>query len=56
MLAKLMAVIGAGGLNGHTMGAVPLAFRIVSDKTGHPIVFEPEGGNTGDNKDAVPDS
>ena len=52
-LAKLMAAIGGDGINGDTMGAVPLAFRIASDKTGHPIVFEPEGGDTGDTDPAI---
>lgn len=52
-IAKLMASIGADGINGDTMDAVPLAFRTASDKTGHPIVFEPEGGNGGDSDPAI---
>ena len=52
-LAELMAEIGADGINGDTMDQVPLAFRIASDKTGHPIVFEPEGGNSGENDAAI---
>ena len=41
--AKLLAEVGADGVNGDTLGEVPLAFRTASDKTGHPLVFEPEG-------------
>jgi formylglycine-generating enzyme required for sulfatase activity len=41
--AGLMAEIGADGVNGDTMGGVPRAFREASDKTGHPVIFEPEG-------------
>jgi formylglycine-generating enzyme required for sulfatase activity len=42
--AQAMAEIGADGLNGDTLGGVPRAFRVASDKTGHPIALEPEGG------------
>jgi len=42
--AKLMAEIGADGINGDTMEGIPRAFRAASDKTGHPIALEPEGG------------
>ncbi|HEV2136730.1 MAG TPA: SUMF1/EgtB/PvdO family nonheme iron enzyme [Terracidiphilus sp.] len=52
-IAKLMADIGADGINGDTMDAVPLAFRTASDKSAHPIVFEPEGGDTGDTDPAI---
>jgi formylglycine-generating enzyme required for sulfatase activity len=52
-LAKLMADIGADGINGDTMSAVPLAFRTASDKTGHPIAFEPEGGDGGESDPAI---
>ena len=38
-VAKLMAEIGADGINGDTMDAVPLAFRSASDQTGHPIAL-----------------
>ena len=41
--AKLMAEIGADGINGDTMNGMPKAFRDASDKTGRPLVFEPEG-------------
>jgi len=41
--AQAMAEIGADGLNGDTLGGVPHAFRVASDKTGHPIALEPEG-------------
>ncbi|MGC1450103.1 MAG: formylglycine-generating enzyme family protein [Candidatus Sulfotelmatobacter sp.] len=43
-IASLMAEIGADGINGDTQDGVPLAFSIAADKTGHPLVFEPEGG------------
>ncbi len=41
-VAKLMAEIGADGVNGDTFHGVPLAYRVASDKTGHPISFQPE--------------
>jgi gamma-glutamyl hercynylcysteine S-oxide synthase len=41
--AKIMAEIGADGVNGDTLTGVPKAFRDASDQTGHPLVFEPEG-------------
>jgi gamma-glutamyl hercynylcysteine S-oxide synthase len=47
-VARLMAAIGADGINGDTMSSIPLVFRTASDRTGHPIVFEPEGGDAGD--------
>ena len=52
-VAKLMAEIGADGINGDTMDAVPLAFRSASDQTGHPIAFEPEGGDSGEDDPAI---
>ncbi len=42
--AKAMAEIGADGINGDTLDGVPHSFRTASDRTGHPIVLEPEGG------------
>ena len=42
-IAALMAEIGADGINGDTQDGVPLAFSLAADKTGHPLVFEPEG-------------
>ena len=42
--AQAMAEIGADGLNGDTLDGVPRAFRLASDRTGHPIALEPEGG------------
>ena len=42
-IAKLMADIGADGVNGDTFSGVPQSYRAASDKTGHPLVFEPEG-------------
>jgi iron(II)-dependent oxidoreductase len=41
--AKLLAEVGADGVNGDTMNGFPRAFREASDKTGHPLVLEPEG-------------
>ena len=41
--AKLLAEVGADGVNGDTMNGFPRAFRDASDKTGHPLVLEPEG-------------
>jgi len=44
-LAEELAQVGADGINGDTMGAVPREYRIASDKTGHPLAFEPEALN-----------
>ncbi|HUI44063.1 MAG TPA: SUMF1/EgtB/PvdO family nonheme iron enzyme [Terriglobia bacterium] len=52
VLARLMAEIGADGVNGDTMDSVPFAFRAASDANGHPLALEPEGGATG-NADAA---
>ncbi len=41
---QAMAEIGADGINGDTLDGVPRAFRDASDRTGHPIALEPEGG------------
>jgi formylglycine-generating enzyme required for sulfatase activity len=41
--ARLLAEVGADGVNGDTLDELPLAFRQASDATGHPLVFEPEG-------------
>jgi gamma-glutamyl hercynylcysteine S-oxide synthase len=43
-IASLMAEVGADGVNGDTQDGVPLAYSLAADKTGHPLVFEPEGG------------
>jgi formylglycine-generating enzyme required for sulfatase activity len=43
-IAKLMAEVGADGINGDTQDGVPLAFSTAADKIGHPLAFEPEGG------------
>ena len=40
--AKLMAEIGADGVNGDTFAGVPLDYRTASDATGHPVALEPE--------------
>lgn len=43
-IAKLMAEVGADGVNGDTQDGVPLAFIEAAERIGHPLVFEPEGG------------
>jgi len=40
--AKLLAEVGADGINGDTLRGFPRAFRTASDATGHPLVLEPE--------------
>lgn len=40
--AKLMAEIGADGINGDTLRGIPRAFRTASDAVGHPLALEPE--------------
>ena len=42
-IAEMMKEIGADGINGDTQDGVPLAFSLAADKSGHPLVFEPEG-------------
>ena len=42
--ARLLAEVGADGVNGDTLDGLPRAFRTASDQTGHPLVLEPEGG------------
>jgi formylglycine-generating enzyme required for sulfatase activity len=46
--ARLMAEIGADGVNGDTFDGMPRAYRTASDQTGHPVVFEPEGSPRAD--------
>jgi len=41
-LAEELTAVGADGVNGDTMIAIPRQFRLASDKTGHPLAFEPE--------------
>jgi gamma-glutamyl hercynylcysteine S-oxide synthase len=41
-VAKLMAKIGADGVNGDTLRGIPRAFRTASDAVGHPLALEPE--------------
>ena len=40
--ARLLAEVGADGVNGDTLSAFPRAFRTASDGTGHPLALEPE--------------
>ena len=42
LTAKLMAEIGADGINGDTLRGIPRAFRTASDGIGHPLALEPE--------------
>jgi formylglycine-generating enzyme required for sulfatase activity len=46
--AQLMAEIGVDGVNGDTFSGLPRAYRTASDKSGHPVVFEPEGAPSAD--------
>lgn len=46
--AETAAEIGVDGLFGDTFDGVPQAFRVASDRTGHPVVFEPEGSPSSD--------
>ena len=41
--AKLMAEIGADGVNGDTFNGLPRAYRAAFDATGHAVALEPEG-------------
>jgi len=43
-IAKLMAEIGADGINGDTQDGVPRAFVEAAEKSGHALAFQPEGG------------
>src|SRR5665648_1052230 len=47
-IATLMAEIGADGINGDTQDGVAQAYIQASEKIGHPLVFQPEGGTTYD--------
>jgi formylglycine-generating enzyme required for sulfatase activity len=42
-IAELMKEVGCDGVFGDQEGGVPLAFSLAADRTGHPLVFEPEG-------------
>ncbi len=42
-LTRLMAEIGADGMNGDTQDGVPLAFSQAAEANGHPLAFQPEG-------------
>jgi formylglycine-generating enzyme required for sulfatase activity len=42
VVAKLMAEIGADGINGDTLRGIPRAFLTASDALGHPLALEPE--------------
>jgi formylglycine-generating enzyme required for sulfatase activity len=41
-LAEQLAAVGADGVNGDTMVAVPRSFRDAAVQAGHPLAFEPE--------------
>ncbi len=40
---RLMAAIGADGVNGDTLAELPLNFRDAAERMGHPLGLEPEG-------------
>lgn len=40
--AKLLAEVGADGVNGDTLRGLPLAFKTAADRAGHPLALEPE--------------
>jgi len=40
--AKLLAEIGADGINGDTFAGLPRTYRMASDEIGHPLVLQPE--------------
>ena len=46
--ARLLAEIGADGINGDTMSGFPKSYRAASDRTGHPVALEPEVPPQGD--------
>ncbi|MES2391584.1 MAG: SUMF1/EgtB/PvdO family nonheme iron enzyme [Acidobacteriota bacterium] len=41
-LSEELAAVGADGVNGDTMGALPRQYRTASDKTGRPLAFQAE--------------
>ena len=41
-LTRLMADIGADGMNGDTQDGVPLTFSLAAEQIGHPLAFQPE--------------
>ena len=41
-LTRLMADVGADGMNGDTQDGVPLTFSIAAERIGHPLAFQPE--------------
>lgn len=41
-VTRLMADIGADGMNGDTQAGVPLSFSTASEQIGHPLAFQPE--------------
>ncbi|HXR39603.1 MAG TPA: SUMF1/EgtB/PvdO family nonheme iron enzyme [Terracidiphilus sp.] len=43
-IASLMKQIDADGINGDTQDGVPQGFPLAAEKSGHLLVFEPEGG------------
>lgn len=47
-VARLMAEIGADGVNGDTYNGMPESFRLASDAAAHPLVFEPENAFSSD--------
>ncbi|MEP6830439.1 MAG: SUMF1/EgtB/PvdO family nonheme iron enzyme [Rhizomicrobium sp.] len=41
-IAEFMKDLNVDGVNGDTQDGVPLTFSLAADKSGHPMVFEPE--------------
>ena len=41
-VTRLMADIGADGMNGDTQAGVPLTFSTAAEQIGHPLTFQPE--------------
>jgi iron(II)-dependent oxidoreductase len=42
--ARLLTEVGADAVNGDTLDGFPRVFETASDRVGHPLVLEPEGG------------
>jgi formylglycine-generating enzyme required for sulfatase activity len=43
-ISEELVEVGADGINGDTLDGAPRTFREASDKLGHPLALEPEGG------------
>ncbi|MDT8070621.1 MAG: SUMF1/EgtB/PvdO family nonheme iron enzyme [Terriglobia bacterium] len=47
-ITRELAAVGADGINGDTLEGVPRAYRVASDRSGNPLVLEPETGLASD--------